>query len=835
MPRFLPFLALLVLLSPVWARGADIPLAESRLGAAAGEKRGNALGQAGDRLLSIWKEEGPALSGAVLDSFGTRLEGFRIQLESASLVQPTGIASDGERLLVVGREGSITTRSLLVDRAGRLIRGPRDLPIPASHPAGVAWSNGRYLAISAGVNQGGGPAGIFGVLLDADGLPQGSVEIDAAFGATVQSTDVVATDLGFEIAWETPSSVMLSAVSSAGSVGPSGVIATKSGEGSLSSVRIARSGPARLVVWMDRHPVGPAGSRPNLLARVIEPDGELGDVLELDRGSTFDSIAVSGNAEGWLVAGSDVLNVNSAAEVDTVLWSISPAGEVFRIVAPPSSRATDLAIVPLGSGFFLTGRRQIAGAAEDDILGMTWRDGGSEPSPVRLLSLGIARQRSPLGARAGAVALAGWTERLEDGVSHVILGRVDPTAGPVDGTGIAVPFSGSNQLSPAISSDGSEFLVVWSEEFAYRAAAIRAVRVTADLEILDETPVTLSTDASASAPDAAWSGDSWIVAWAGRFDYRIHVRRIAPNGTQLGSLTIDRASRNRAEAAPIVDCNGTHCLLVWRALPFLKCAITCPPDPWSVEAIRLTRELEQVDPEPRILGERATYPGKGLLAVRWNPTAGAWLIAWPGPSGVRMAGNGEMLDSTLASWIVPAMNLSAIAEGAGWRLVWAVRSGTLITSTVTRGMDLGSHLRPRIVHQSAFPETNPSLIDAPRPILLFVREDPELDGAPRARARFLDETDGPDLSLTLTIEKTAPAEVRLEWNAPPPDTFAIDLERQTASGSWVRVDQYPPDRTSAVISLDAEIHPPFRVIARLPSWRIVSNEIRLGRSRPLSR
>jgi hypothetical protein len=143
------------------------------------------------------------------------------------------------------------------------------------------------------------------------------------------------------------------------------------------------------------------------------------------------------------------------------------------------------------------GQRQAEVAAGDDGFLVVWQAGAGGSAAVR-------------GARVGL-----------DGVS-------------LDPTGLDVARAAGGQFEPAVASGSGTYLVVYSD-MQTGDHALRGRRVTPQGQVLDPTPLALSTETTAARMgDVAATADGFVVAWCqaeptGR-GLVLRARRLGPDG-----------------------------------------------------------------------------------------------------------------------------------------------------------------------------------------------------------------------------------------------------------------------------------------------------------------
>ncbi len=416
------------------------------------------------------------------------------------------------------------------------------------------------------------------------------------------------------------------------------------------------------------------------------------------------------------------------------------------------------------------------------------------------ISLGPAPQIDPAGVHGGGVTLAAWVERT---IEERFVVKVRPF--DRDGLPLAppatMPWRGFAQGYPSVASDGASFFVVWSEGVR-GLEGVWGARVTADGRVLDAAAISLFGSALHSwgeprVADVDWNDDSWmVVSSAGNGD--IVARRASSAGTLVGDPAVIAASKEDASFGvlggygPVIDCNGTTCLVAWNG-PWdpWACRISpCQPPPPSILAARISPSLTLMDREPLRLN--GPYEWVSTLSISWNDAASAWSVAWSFDGRRRVARDGTILDALLDPKFVQSGTLSAIPEGMGWRLAWASGAGGVFHGwSPTGGV---REVERRYIMRSVERESDPQLVAAPRPLALVVRESQLTAGSPAVVGRFLDESTEPlSAAIELTVTRLPHREVHFSW------TTEIDIVSGFVlwglfDGKWSVIYTLSPDQ-----------------------------------------
>ncbi|HEY0143591.1 MAG TPA: hypothetical protein VGF48_22060 [Thermoanaerobaculia bacterium] len=113
---------------------------------------------------------------------------------------------------------------------------------------------------------------------------------------------------------------------------------------------------------------------------------------------------------------------------------------------------------------------------------------------------------------------------------------------------------------PAIAAGPSTFLVIWSET-TNTTTSYLAIRLAADLTLLDARPIFLSAtrrDRPTATPSAVWSGNDWVVS-VGPLVTRINEQGVVTELNSIPSVSAVAASDDSVFVAYIGQQGFTHC------------------------------------------------------------------------------------------------------------------------------------------------------------------------------------------------------------------------------------------------------------------------------------
>lgn len=197
------------------------------------------------------------------------------------------------------------------------------------------------------------------------------------------------------------------------------------------------------------------------------------------------------------------------------------------------------------------------------------------PTGAVLDAAGIAVSTA---ANAQSVPSVAW-----DGANHVVVwqdlravatwgiyaARVSPAGALQDATGIAISTS-ANCYSPAVSSNGTNSLIVW-EDFRSGNPDVYGARLSPAGALLDASGIAISRGAPffERYPAVANGGSDYLVAWQddrGGAGYDIYGARVSGGGAVQDAAGIALSTAVNVQSSPAVAWNGTSFLAVWQDL-----------------------------------------------------------------------------------------------------------------------------------------------------------------------------------------------------------------------------------------------------------------------------
>lgn len=629
-----------------------------------GDQRKPAVASDGQDFLVAWYDTRAASGG----TFGARVSGGGAVLDPDGILmssQPrfegnTAVAYNGLCYLVVWigyhKQGQGWPRfevpdlfGAMVSQAGTLIE-PGEIKLRESIAPTLSWwgrpavaaAGSDFLAAWAVPQQGAN--GVFALRLSSDGIPS-RVTLDTA-GRAQFSPAVASLGNEFLVVWQDtrnapsysdtpPPDIYGARLASDGTVlNPGGtVLSTKSSPAALPSV--AFNGSNYLVVWQD-YTWGPQrgiyGARLDALGKTLDYSRmALGTMGYLGRAP-----AVAANGPDFLVVWAD--NRNAAGSKLDIYGA-----RVLGTGLAPDANAIPICTAP-------GDQRRATVAANGEHWLVVWEDWRNEASTYSDI----------YGAR---------------------IGRGGQVAEP---GGLAICATSADQFTPAVASNGKDFLVVWQHD-----GDIFGTPVTKNGSVVHPLGLPLSAAPDTQlAPTVASNGTDYLVVWA---DYRdayrgadyTHVYGTAVSGAGVASdpagVLVSREAHYLVYPAAVPD--GDDYVVLWVNAPN---GITSTTGAYSGAALR---------------GARMSAGGALLdstgFTVRTNLLGPGRPAAASGGAGLFVSvarATSELTAPLLASFVCPAdgplLRQVALRDGKA-TLTWQARPGKSYRVQFKAGLGTG--------------------------------------------------------------------------------------------------------------------------------------------------
>ncbi len=311
-----------------------------------------------------------------------------------------------------------------------------------------------------------------------------------------------------------------------------------------------------------------------------------------------------------------------------------------------------------------------------DIYGLRVDAGGTVLDPVGFPIVTVDLEQDDADvAFDGTNFLVVWTDERAggDSVARIHGARVSPGGQVLDPDGFAITQGPFSQSVPAVAFDGNNYFVAWGgiyDDTAYYN--IWGARVSPQGQVLDPDPILVchQPELDHETPDVAFNGTNYLVAWQYSSSKLIYCTRVTPAGTVLDTADIRVAGRPDPCEYPRVHSDGTGWLVTW--------ADDIYSSGQNLYAARIAADGTSLDPSGFPVCNEAFTQGSGAISHDGTNYLVAWL---DGRNGIgkntvyagRVTSAGARLDSSgfAVSWSVNEQAYPGIAsDGTDYLVVW---------------------------------------------------------------------------------------------------------------------------------------------------------------------
>jgi len=236
-------------------------------------------------------------------------------------------------------------------------------------------------------------------------------------------------------------------------------------------------------------------------------------------------------------------------------------------------------------------------------------------------------QMFPSVAWGGRHFLVVWQDKRSGNRWDIYGVRVTPEGTVLDAEGIKIAGGKwtKNQISPALSSDGDDFLIVWQGERTSGVYNINSASLSSEegepLRI--SYPVTISASSKNQvSPAVAFDGNNYLVIWQ---DFRsnmywgIYGARVNKKGRTLDFQAIQITDSDESpwnKWRPVLSWNGNYFFIIWTGSP--------ETDKWFLYGRRVDSSGEVLDGEDLLIAGNGT--NKASPALGWDGVE--YMLVW---------------------------------------------------------------------------------------------------------------------------------------------------------------------------------------------------------------
>jgi hypothetical protein len=340
-------------------------------------------------------------------------------------------------------------------------------------------------------------------------------------------------------------------------------------------ITVGFDGTSYLVVWTQ---LGVGGSDDLYGARMTAAGEPIGDPFPIvTAAGPQETPAIAFDGQDWLVVFQDrragaylsIYGVRVRAD-GTVLDAGGFA--IVTQIDPTSStlvRQARPAVAFDGTNYLVVWADRRSARSWDIYGSLVTREGTVLNAGGFPVSAGATNEVSPAVAFDGTNYLVAWQDSRGSGGDDVYAARVTPAATLLDAGGFAVSAAGSTQGAPAVSFDGQEYVVAWEDFRTGTSPSVYAARVTKAGAVKSGSEVALKTAAAGQrAPATAFDGAYTLVVWA---DASFVTTSVAGGRLDAAAGVLDAggflvASETMGQSLAVASDGAGHALVAYDAI-----------------------------------------------------------------------------------------------------------------------------------------------------------------------------------------------------------------------------------------------------------------------------
>ncbi|MBM7115691.1 TolB family protein [Archangium primigenium] len=307
-------------------------------------------------------------------------------------------------------------------------------------------------------------------------------------------------------------------------------------------------------------------SYPAVLDPIVSPEIGMDDPVYGPADNSQSSPAIAHNGKNFLVVWHDYRSNN----YDIYGARVSNSGVVLDATGIRVSNALNEQSFPVvthdGTNFL--------------VVWQDYRNGGYDIYGARVSNAGIVldtngipissatnSQTEPAVTHDGTNFLVVWQD-YRNGGHDIYAARVSNAGIVLDSSGIPISTYVNHQTKPAVASNGTNSLVVWQDTRSGGTEDIYGARVSNTGSVLNPNGILISTAVNRQeSPAVAYSGTEFLVVWQ---DYRsgtnydIYGARVSSTGVVRNPSGIPISTATNHQMAPALAKEGTNFLVVWQ-------------------------------------------------------------------------------------------------------------------------------------------------------------------------------------------------------------------------------------------------------------------------------
>ncbi|UCG92775.1 MAG: hypothetical protein JSV97_03440, partial [candidate division WOR-3 bacterium] len=411
---------------------------------------------------------------------------------------------------------------------------------------------------------------------------------------------------------------------------------------------IAFDGTNYLIIWCDErlgYDRGIFGARVNSSGIILDSAGIV--ISTTLSSKNFPSVTFNGT--NYLVVWDDTQD-----EVQDIYGvRVSPEGTVLDPDGIAISTAPDWQCDPAaaseGTNYFVVWADRRKGLNNFDVYGTRVSPAGTVLDPDGIvIATANGIQGDPNVVFDGTNYFVVWDDNRTDPLADIYGARVSPDGIVLDPDGIMISDAPNTQMCPAVSFDGTNYLVAW-DDLRSGLFDIYCARINQSGIVLDTAGIFIKSTGAEWQwfISVAFDGVNYLVVWQDSIspgswveNMDVYGARVTPSGIVLDTAGIPISTEVDWQYEPVVASDGTNSLVAWcDGRRFLGA---------DIYGARLNQAGTVLDPEGIVISSSANYQAYSSVAFDGSNYFVAWQDDRNGENfdiyGTRINQSGTVLD-----------------------------------------------------------------------------------------------------------------------------------------------------------------------------------------------
>jgi Secretion system C-terminal sorting domain len=398
--------------------------------------------------------------------------------------------------------------------------------------------------------------------------------------------------------------------------------------------RVSAGASSFLVVWAD-YRIDSAGDyyggRVGFDGMVLDPNGFI--IQDGPDDNYFGDVEYDGT--NWLVVWSQYpdlkgTRINSSGSV------LDPGG---LILAPPSCNAFYCSLEFDGTNYLVTWD-----TFEDDVRAARISTSATllDPNGIDISVQNLYDEQFPAVTSGNGNFFITWKDDRNGGFRDDIYGARVTSGGTLQDTdGILLSISANKQTYPGCAFDGVNYLVAWEDNRNADTLKIYAALINQAGTLLSPGVFQLSnTPGNQRYPEVTFDGSNYLVVWSDeRAGSDIYGTRVSTQGDILDPAGIQICTFSETQLLPSIASNGSQSFVVW---------VDYRSNPSEIWGARVDQSGSVLDPDGFQIYS-GNFSGAGGIGVAYG--SDSYLVVWASGGsntfdiyGGRISSDGTLLD-----------------------------------------------------------------------------------------------------------------------------------------------------------------------------------------------